>query len=57
MSFIHPLLLGSGIRLFADDGAFGELQLIDSKTTTKGVVIATYRQAERMADRTQETTK
>ena len=40
---IHPLVLGSGHRLFADDGgAFAELGLIDVKTTTTGVVIAKY---------------
>ena len=43
---IHPLVLGSGRRLFADDGALAALRLIDSQATTTGVVIATYRQAE-----------
>jgi dihydrofolate reductase len=43
---IHPLVLGSGRRLFADDGTVASLRLVDSKTTTKGVVIATYRPAE-----------
>ena len=43
---IHPLVLGSGRRLFADDGALASLRLVDSQTTTTGVVIATYRQAE-----------
>jgi dihydrofolate reductase len=39
---IHPLVLGSGRRLF--NGAHATpLRLVDSKTTTKGVVIATYR--------------
>jgi dihydrofolate reductase len=42
---IHPLVLGQGRRLFPDDGGFAELTVIDSVTTTKGVVIATYRQA------------
>jgi dihydrofolate reductase len=42
---IHPLVLGAGRRLFADDGAFAALQLVDSQTTTTGVMIATYRQA------------
>ncbi len=46
---IHPLVLGSGRRLFADDGAFAALRLVDAQTTTNGVVIATYRQAERTA--------
>jgi dihydrofolate reductase len=51
---IHPLLLGSGLRLFADDGTFDTLELVDSKTTTKGVVIATYRRGERTAGQSQE---
>jgi dihydrofolate reductase len=40
---IHPRILGSGKRLFPDGGAPSTLELVDSKTTTKGVVIATYR--------------
>ncbi len=39
---IHPLILGSGHRLFPDGGAVTALRLVDSKTTTTGVVIATY---------------
>src|ERR1700682_4564440 len=39
---IHPFLLGSACRLFADDGSFAGLELVDSKTTTSGVLIATY---------------
>lgn len=42
---IHPLVLGSGRRLFADGGAFSALRLVDSVTTTTGVVIATYQPA------------
>jgi dihydrofolate reductase len=42
---IHPLVLGTGRRLFADGGAFTELRLTDTTTTTTGVVIATYRAA------------
>ena len=42
---IHPLVLGSGHRLFDDDSALSKLALSDSVTTTKGVVIATYRPA------------
>jgi dihydrofolate reductase len=42
---IHPVILGSGQRLFADGSAFTELQLVDATTTTTGVVIATYRPA------------
>jgi dihydrofolate reductase len=39
---IHPLVLGSGSRLFPDDGSPARLSLLDSVTTTTGVVIATY---------------
>jgi dihydrofolate reductase len=39
---IHPLVLGSGRRLFADGSAFAALRLLHTKTTTTGVVIATY---------------
>jgi dihydrofolate reductase len=41
---IHPLVIGSGRRLF-NEGAEMPLRLVDSKTTTKGVVIATYEPA------------
>jgi dihydrofolate reductase len=41
---IHPLVLGSGRRLFPDGGAPATLRLVDTKTTTTGVVIATYQQ-------------
>lgn len=49
---IHPLVLGSGRRLFAEEGVSATLRLVDSKTTTKGVVIATYELAEPMAGKT-----
>jgi dihydrofolate reductase len=39
---IHPLVLGSGRRLFPDDGTFRALKLVDSVATATGVVIATY---------------
>jgi dihydrofolate reductase len=39
---IHPLVLGAGRRLFADDGTTAKLHLVDSTTTTTGVIIATY---------------
>jgi dihydrofolate reductase len=44
--FIHPLLLGTGRRLFGDDGAVTKLQLTETKPTTTGVIIATYRRRE-----------
>jgi len=43
---IHPLVLGSGRRMFNDADAT-PLQLVNSQTTTRGVVIATYRPAGR----------
>jgi dihydrofolate reductase len=43
---IHPLVLGSGRRLFADGSPATNLRLVDSKTATTGVVIATYQPAE-----------
>ncbi|MFC4586126.1 dihydrofolate reductase family protein [Sphaerisporangium corydalis] len=39
---IHPLVLGSGRRLFADGDPTAHLRLVDSLTTGAGVVIATY---------------
>jgi dihydrofolate reductase len=44
---IHPLVLGSGRRLFPDGGAYAALQLVDAQTTPTGVVIATYQPANR----------
>jgi dihydrofolate reductase len=40
---IHPVVLGSGQRLFPDGGAPATLRLVDTTTTTTGVIIATYR--------------
>jgi dihydrofolate reductase len=42
---IHPLVLGSGRRLFADDGSLAPLELVRSVESTKGVLINTYRPA------------
>ena len=39
---IHPLVLGSGRRLFAGGGVLTTLRLVGVQTTTTGVVIATY---------------
>jgi dihydrofolate reductase len=44
---IHPLVLGTGRRLFADDGTSCTLRLVDTVTTTTGVVIASYRKDAR----------
>jgi dihydrofolate reductase len=41
---IHPIVLGSGRRLFADTGSDpSAFELVDSATTGTGVIIATYR--------------
>jgi dihydrofolate reductase len=42
---IHPLVLGSGRRLFPEGGPFAKLRMVDSVTTTTGVVIGTYQPA------------
>jgi dihydrofolate reductase len=41
---IHPLVLGTGRRLFPD-GVHASLRLTDSITTTNGVLVATYEPA------------
>jgi dihydrofolate reductase len=41
---IHPLILGKGRRLFPDGSPLTNLSLLDSVTTSTGVIIATYRQ-------------
>ena len=43
---IHPLILGSGRRLFADDRVFLALQLISTAISATGVLIATYEPAD-----------
>jgi len=43
---IHPLILGTGQRLFREGSAYSTLRLVDTKTTPKGVVIATYQPAK-----------
>jgi len=39
---IHPLVLGSGRRLFPEGARLAHLRLVDSVRTTTGVIIATY---------------
>jgi len=46
MLTINPLLLGGGQRLFPSDGRLATLRLLDSRTTTKGVVITRYQPTE-----------
>jgi dihydrofolate reductase len=42
---ITPLVLGTGSRLFPAGGAFAKLHLVETTTTTTGVIIATYQSA------------
>jgi dihydrofolate reductase len=42
---IHPLVLGTGHRLFADGVPSSPLRLVDAVPTTSGVLIATYQPA------------
>jgi dihydrofolate reductase len=39
---VHPLVLGTGKRLFREGTALTKLRLVDSKPTTTGVLILTY---------------
>lgn len=43
---IHPLVLGSGKRLFEDSGVRTPLKLTASETTGTGVLILTYQRAD-----------
>jgi dihydrofolate reductase len=47
---IHPLILGSGRRLFEDTDDVSTLRLDDSVTTTTGVLIATYQRTDARED-------
>jgi dihydrofolate reductase len=40
--WIFPVVLGTGKPLFVDGGVPRGLKLVDSKTSTTGVLIATY---------------
>jgi hypothetical protein len=40
---IHPLVLGSGQRLFDHGEHCAKLQLVDSTVTSTGVTLSTYR--------------
>jgi dihydrofolate reductase len=49
--FIHPLVLGTGRRLFGDGGPPASLRLADSTVSTTSVLIATYEPAARVGNR------
>lgn len=44
---VVPVILGQGDRLFAKSGPYVPMDLIDSRTDTKGVMIQTYRPVSR----------
>ena len=44
---IEPVVLGGGKRLFPDDGQARPLELVASSTSSTGVLICTYRPANR----------
>jgi dihydrofolate reductase len=41
--FVHPIVVGSGRRLFEDEAESRPLELVDSKTFKTGVLYLTYR--------------
>ena len=43
--FIHPLIIGSGKRLFPESPEMRPLELIDVTPTTTGVLMARYRRS------------
>jgi dihydrofolate reductase len=43
---VHPVVLGTGKRLFRDDGSRRLLRLVDSTTSGTGVLLLTYRPAQ-----------
>jgi dihydrofolate reductase len=43
---VHPIVVGSGKRLFKDGSDRKALQLLDSKTFSTGVVYLTYQPAQ-----------
>ncbi len=42
---VHPVVIGSGKRLFGNEGDWKPLELVDSKTFSTGVLYLTYRPA------------
>jgi dihydrofolate reductase len=43
---VHPIVVGSGKRLFEDGGDQKALKLVDSKTFSTGVLYLTYQPAQ-----------
>ena len=44
---IYPVIVGDGLRLFPDRGQTHNLELVDSRSTSSGVMLQTYRPAGR----------
>jgi dihydrofolate reductase len=42
---IHPVVAGTGKRLFGDADTLKRMKLVDSKTTKSGVAVLTYQRA------------
>ena len=47
---IHPLILETGRRLFPEGSTLSTLDLVNSQTTSTGVVVATYQQKQEEGD-------
>ncbi len=45
--WVHPIVLGSGKRLFREGGPTTTLRLVNTKTASSGLVILTYEPAEK----------
>ena len=43
--FVHPIVVGSGKRLFDGEAETKPLELVDSKTFSTGVVVLSYQPA------------
>jgi dihydrofolate reductase len=44
---IYPVIVGDGLRLFPERGQTHDLELIESRSTSSGVMLQTYRAAGR----------
>jgi dihydrofolate reductase len=44
---VHPVVVGSGKRLFEEAGDQRALELVDSKTFSTGILYLTYQLAQR----------
>jgi dihydrofolate reductase len=40
---IHPILLGSGLKLFPEEGAMRRLEMLSATSTDTGILVARYR--------------